>query len=272
MSTKPPVDVAHLYDSPEGQIGPDLFGGHLHWGYWDESTAAADFAAGAEKLAQLMVQRTDITEGQRFADLGCGVGLPAIKLAEATGCFVDGITISGSQQRRATENAERAGLQDRLRFIHGTALEVPRPDATYDGAWFFESIFHMGHEQALSEASRIMKPGAKLVLTDLPILAHTTDSFLAQMDEHIHSKFITLDEYPALMQRTGFELLEIEDITGNVMPWLVSKFKETLVQHEALIKQAVPEETDKVVDNWVYLFEVMSENLGYVIVSAKRKN
>ena len=271
MSTNPPADVADLYDSPEGQIGPDLFGGHLHWGYWDESMADADFAAGAEKLAQLMIERTEVAAGQRFADLGCGVGFPAIKLAQAKGCFVDGVTISGSQQRRATQNAEQAGLQNQLTFIHGTALEVPRADATYDGAWFFESIFHMGHEQALLEASRLMKPGAKLVLTDLPILPHTTDTFLAQMDEHIHSKFITLDEYPDLMQRTGFELLGVEDITANVMPWLVSKFKETLAQHETLIKQAVPEDTDKIVDNWVYLFEVMSENLGYVIVSARRK-
>lgn len=272
MTAIAPASIADLYDSPEGQIGPDLFGGHLHWGYWDEKMADADFAAGAEKLAQLMIERTQIAPGQRFADLGCGVGLPAIKLHQAKGCLVDGVTISGSQQRRATENAQALGLADQLTFIHGSALEVPRDAGTYDGAWFFESIFHMGHEQALAEAARIMKPGAKLLLTDLPILPHTTDTFLAQMDLYIHSKFVTLDEYPSLMDRAGFELLEIEDITANVMPWLVGKFKQTLDANADMIKRAIPVDTDKTVDNWVFLFEVMSENLGYVIVSARRKS
>jgi cyclopropane fatty-acyl-phospholipid synthase-like methyltransferase len=262
--------VATLYDSPEGQLGPILFGGHLHWGYWDENNADDNFAAAADKLAQIMIDKTQIRKGQRFIDLGCGVGQPAMKLAKAKGCSVDGITISRFQQQSATSRAQAEGMQDKLRFIHGSALDIPSEDQAYDGGWFFESIFHMGHRDALLEANRVLKPGATLVLTDLPTLPTTTEEFKAFVQQHIHSSFIAKEDYPALMAETGFELVGIDDITENVMPWLVPKFKETIAEHKQEITELVSDVTDKAIDDWVYLFEYMSENLGYMVVTARK--
>lgn len=262
--------VAPLYDSPAGQLGPLLFGGHLHWGYWDEAHSDDDFATAAERLTQMMIERCRIGPGQRFVDLGCGVGLPAQRLAQATGCRVDGITISAYQQREATERAKNAGLQAQLRFIHGTALAIPGGEATYDGGWFFESIFHMGHRAALKESARVLKPGATLLLTDLPTLPHTTDEFLSFAEQHIHSSFLPLAHYPRLLEEAGFGLVEIEDITPNVMPWLVSKLREALELHADAVSAAMGGEVEKAVDDWLYLFEYMGENLGYVIVNARR--
>ncbi|MEX2631034.1 MAG: methyltransferase domain-containing protein [Tistlia sp.] len=271
MQTAEPEVVATLYDSPEGQFGPTLFGGHLHWGYWDAETAGASFAAAADRLAEIMIERIRIGPGQRFVDLGCGVGQPAAKLARATGCQVDGITISGSQQRAATAMAEAEGLQDRLRFFHGSALEIPAEDASYDGGWFFESIFHMGHRAALLEAARVLKPGATLLLTDLPTLPTTSDEFRDFVQEHIHSVFVAKEDYPALMAEAGFELVEIEDISENVMPWLVPKLTEALEEHRGTLVEMFGEETEKMIENWIFLFEYMSENLGYMVVTARKK-
>jgi ubiquinone/menaquinone biosynthesis C-methylase UbiE len=271
MSGSEAAQVATLYDSPESQLGPILFGGHLHWGYWDAEHAGDDFAAAADRLAQIMIDRTRIQAGQRFIDLGCGVGHPAMKLAKAKGCSVDGITISKVQQQDATARALAAGMQDKLRFIHGSALAIPCEDQAYDGGWFFESIFHMGHRDALREAHRVLKPGACLALTDLPTLPTTTPEFMAFVDEHIHSSFIPKGDYPSLMAETGFELVGIDDITENVMPWLVPKFRETLALHEREIAAVVRDNLEKTIDNWVYLFEYMSENLGYMVVTARKR-
>jgi cyclopropane fatty-acyl-phospholipid synthase-like methyltransferase len=271
ISVAESAPVATLYDSPEGQLGPLLFGGHLHWGYWDQSSADASFAEASDRLAQIMIDLVQIQPGQRFIDLGCGVGMPAIKLSSAKGCHVDGITISKSQQQSAAARALAAGMQDKLHFIHGTALAIPRDDRTYDAGWFFESIFHMGHKAALHEAARVLKPGATLALTDLPLLSHTTDEFKAFVREHIHSTFVAKEDYPALLEEAGFELLGIDDITQNVMPWLVPKFKETLAEHRQQIDALGLADAEKEIDNWIYLFEYMSENLGYTVVTAKKK-
>lgn len=270
MSGSESEQVATLYDSPEGQLGPILFGGHLHWGYWDENNADDSFAAAADKLAQIMIDKAQIQAGQRFIDLGCGVGQPAMKLSKAKGCSVDGITISKFQQQSATSRAQAEGMQEKLRFIHGSALDIPSEDQAYDGGWFFESIFHMGHRDALLEANRVLKSGATLVLTDLPTLPNTTEDFKAFVQQHIHSSFIAKEDYPDLMAETGFELIGIDDITENVMPWLVPKLKETLAEHKQKITELFNDAADKAIDDWVYLFEYMSENLGYMVVTARK--
>ncbi|KJV07917.1 SAM-dependent methyltransferase [Methylocucumis oryzae] len=261
------VPVAELYDSAEGQLGPILFGGHLHWGFWDADNADDDFAGGSEKLAQLMINKTTIGQDEHFCDLGCGVGLPAIKLAQVKHCYVDGVTISGYQQHNATERAAAAGLQERVNFIHASALSIPKPDLSYDGGWFFESIFHMGHKAALKEAARVLKPGATLLLTDLPLLPTATDDFKQFVKQHIHSEFVTQTDYPTLFAEAGFALVECWDITENVMKPLVGKFKQALEQHKDAVAACAD---DKAVDNWVYLFEYMSENLGYVLITARK--
>lgn len=263
-------DVADLYDSPSGQLGPLLFGGHLHWGYWDADHAGDNFAAAADRLADIMIDRTRIGPGQKFIDLGCGVGQPAMRLAKAKGCLVDGITISGFQQKSATARAEAEGMQDKLRFIHGNALSIPCEDQTYDGGWFFESIFHMGHRDALREAGRVLKPGATLVLTDLPTLPHTTDEFREFVHRYIHSTFVAKDDYPGLMAEAGFELVEIEDITENVMSLLAPKLKEAVDEHKEKVVEYMGDAAEKEIDNWLYMFEYMSENLGYMLVTARK--
>jgi cyclopropane fatty-acyl-phospholipid synthase-like methyltransferase len=261
--------VAQMYDSPEGQLGPIMFGGHLHWGYWDDDNADDNFPQAADKLAQLMIARTDIKPDQRFCDLGCGVGMPAMKLARAKGCYVDGVTISQFQQENATSRAQAEGLQERTKFLHANALHVPCEDHVYDGGWFFESIFHMGHRDALREASRILKPGATLLLTDLPTLPTTTDEFMQFVNQHIHSHFVAKEDYPALLDEAGFDLVEMWDISNNVMVPLVPKFKATLANHQQDI--AASGATDKAIDDWIYTFEYMSENLGYMLVTAKKR-
>lgn len=267
-SEKEPVAI--LYDSPEGQLGSVLFGGHLHWGYWDQSTATTDFVFAADRLTKIMIEKTNIAAGQKFIDLGCGVGLAARELAKARNCYVEGITISSFQQKSAVAQTLAIGMQNQVNFIHGSALDIPRSNETYDGGWFFESIFHMGHRKALKEASRVLKLGATLVLTDLPTLLSTTSEFKSFAYQHIHSNFIALEDYPKLLFETGFELLQIDDITANVMPWLVPKFKETIAKNKQKIYSIIPNITEKAIENWIYLFEYMSKNLGYILLTARK--
>ena len=90
------------------------------------------------------------------------------------------------------------------------------------------------------------------------------------VDEHVHSVFVPAAAYDTLLPEAGFEMLQYEDITENVMPMLVDRLDETLKRNDEAVRSAMGEEADKAIDNWLYLFEYMSENLGYSFIRARR--
>lgn len=289
MSNYKPEKVAQMYDSIEEQGETSILLDQYHLGYWDETNPNASITEAADRLTQIMINKVTIQAGQRFCDLGCGVGMPGIKLAQAKGCFVDGITISQSQQEKAQQLATKAGLSEQTNFILGDALAMPCEDATYDGGWFFESIFHMGHRKALQEASRILKPGATLVISDLPGLPTMTEEYRILCEEQAHSFVIFKEDYPELLDTAGFDLIEIDDVTEFVMTPYVPQMKIACQQHESEFlkylnsaqmkdwlqlyqnNRGMEYVEDEAINYWLQMLQDMCDNLGYVLVTAQKR-
>jgi ubiquinone/menaquinone biosynthesis C-methylase UbiE len=268
LSNPKPEKVGEMYDAPAGQGGHIIFEGQFHWGYWDETNPEASLGEAADRLTQIMIDKSAVSEGKRFCDLGCGIGIPAMRIARAKGCFVDGITISKYQYEKAKKLAQEAGMCDRTHFMLGNALEMPCDDGTYDGGWFFETIFHMGHREALREAYRILKPGATLLIADLPTRSNVTEEFKIFAKDKIHSVFIPKEDYPRLLDEVGFDLIEMDDVTDYVIPSFVMKSKAAFKRHESEILQYVD---SGAIDRWIRMFEDMCNNLGYILVTARKR-
>ncbi|WP_414582675.1 SAM-dependent methyltransferase [Scytonema sp. PCC 10023] len=289
MSNYKPEKVARMYDSLEDQGETAILLDQYHLGYWDETNPNASPTEAADRLTEIMIGKVTIQAGERFCDLGCGVGAPAIQLAQATGCFVDGITISQSQYEKAQQLAAEAGLSEQTYFILGDALQMPSEDATYHGGWFFESIFHMGHRKALQEASRILKPGATLLIADLPARPTMSEEFKALCEEQSHSFVIPKEDYPELLDTAGFDLIEIEDVTDYVITPLVAKMKIACQQYESEFLKYVqsPQMKDwlqsyqnrrgmeyvesEAINYWIQMLQDMCNNLEYALVTAQKR-
>jgi cyclopropane fatty-acyl-phospholipid synthase-like methyltransferase len=289
MSNYKSEKVAQMYDSIEDQGEISVLLDQYHLSYWDETNRNASITEAADRLTQIMINKVTIQAGQRFCDLGCGVGMPGIKLAQAKGCFVDGITISQSQQEKAQQLAAKAGLSEQTNFILGDALAMPCEDATYDGGWFFESIFHMGHRKALQEASRILKPGATLVISDLPARPTMTEEYRVLCEEQAHSFIVYQEDYPELLDTAGFDLIDIDDVTEFVMTPFVPNMKIACQQHESEFleylnsgqmkdwlqlyqkNRGMEYVEDEAINYWLQMLQDMCDNLGYVLVTAQKR-
>jgi len=231
-----PVDVGAMYDQFDSM---DV----LHFGYWQDDEDHTPVAEAADRLTDLVSDRLDVVAGARLIDVGCGIGTPALRVAKLTGADVTGITVSAKQVEWASASAATAGLAQQVRFQLADAMRMPFEDGSFDSAYALESIIHMDRVTALREMARVVKPGGRVVLTDVydripapegqPSLMH----FLA--DAWKMSPLIAADDYPALAREAGLRLVEVTDISEQVL-WRT--LREIARQMRGAERPLVPEQ------------------------------
>ncbi|MEU0742870.1 methyltransferase domain-containing protein [Streptomyces sp. NPDC006134] len=237
--------VVDFYDNFT-EVFRDLWGDNLHVGYWHDAFDEAPITKATDQLTDQLIARLAPRPGQRILDVGCGVGEPAFRLARAADVEVVGVSISSYQVGRANERSRGLGLADRVGFQHADAAELPFPDASFDGAWAFESLIHMpDKEKVLREIKRVLRPGSTLVLADM---------FSQPDTELTFQDIITTPEmtdYRAVIERAGLVVRDFTDITANTLapqPVRERIAADLLARKDDVIQMTGPEEFERMVD------------------------
>jgi sarcosine/dimethylglycine N-methyltransferase len=136
--------------------------------------------------------RVQVMPDMTVLDIGSGLGGAARVIAMETQCRVIGLDLSPSLVLAATELTRRTGLQDRVSFVTGNALQLPFPDSLFDHVWCHYVTMNVADKRALAcEVARVLKPGGRFSVVEvvlgpaapprypLPWATHEADSFLA---------------------------------------------------------------------------------------------
>ncbi|CCH32302.1 methyltransferase domain-containing protein [Actinosynnema sp. NPDC047251] len=214
-----PGDVAEVYDGI-GRIYGSAWGPNIHYGYWEDDADDSSVEVATDRLTDLMISGLAARAGERVLDVGCGIGHPALRLVRACDVDVVGISVSHAQVARATALAAAAGLAHRATFQFTDAMDLPFPAGSFDGAWAFESMWHMPDRgQVLGEISRVLRPGGRLAVADVIERGPVSPAGRALLD-HICQNYAvrslgTVDEYRKALAANGFVDVEIRDISDN---------------------------------------------------------
>ena len=217
-------DISRYYDLSEVHYrriwGLDKYRS-LHYGYWDSSVN--NFHEALLNINRVLADRAEIRGGETILDAGCGVGGSSLWLARERNCRVVGISLNQRQVMKANKFTLDAGLSDKLRFEQKDYLNTGYPQNSFDVVWAIESVCYANDKGLfLKEASRVLKPGGRLIIADFFKVDHLSANDTALVTQWANgwavNDFSTAEEFNAKLLENAFEKTENIDVTDAIMP------------------------------------------------------
>ena len=155
---------------------------YLNYGYTTHRSQT--YEERQEALCRLVFDAARVEPTDHVVDVGFGSGAQDLLWAhDAEFERLTGFNISSHQVDYATRLAAEHGFQDRLRFVHGAAEDLPGLEpGTADRLLAVECAFYFRRADFYRRAAEVLRPGGLLVAADIcfhdaarPLLARRPD-------------------------------------------------------------------------------------------------
>ncbi|KLO30929.1 methyltransferase type 11 [Mycolicibacter heraklionensis] len=215
--------------SNRGKFG-QLWEDQVHWGYWESPKVAdgtlTDYVAAMEQMNGVLFAAGKVADGQRLLDVGCGFG-GTIRQINATHSDMDLTGLNIDQRQLAIAEAEsKPSRGNAISWVEADACQLPFGDSSFDRVLAVECIFHFpSRARFLTEASRVLKPGGYLAVSDfVPIMMvfGKTPIWMA-IRARIAKSYgtlgnVSLRSYKSMGSRAGLQLETKRNIRKHTMP------------------------------------------------------
>ena len=111
------------------------------------------------EVVEAMLKVANVKKGDVLYDLGSGDGRIPIMAAQKYGVRAVGIDINRELIKEANENAHKAGVTDRVKFLNEDLFEADISEATVVTLYLLDSL----NEKLRPKLLRELKPGTRIV-------------------------------------------------------------------------------------------------------------
>jgi cyclopropane fatty-acyl-phospholipid synthase-like methyltransferase len=208
-------------------------GRHVHLGYWDAPPslctpcAAGEFEAAQARLCDLVIALAGPRDGERLLDVGCGFGGTLAALdARWRHLRLVGLNIDLRQLDICRGILPREG--NSLSLVQADASAPPFRPASFDRVFCLEAMFHFpSRAEFLSQAARLLRPGGRLVLTDILLARPSARGMIdvPRLEQTMRREYgpwpqlwISADEIITMAHASGLKLERRLDASAQTLP------------------------------------------------------
>lgn len=128
------------------------------------------------------VRIADIKEDDQVLEVACGTGRGTVRIANhiGPGGKLYAIDLTEAMLERARRKLTKLNLPGQVDLRLGDARKLPFPDETFDvvyNAYMFDLIDAVEIPHVVSEFTRVLKPGGKIVLVNKGSIGKTPVTF-----------------------------------------------------------------------------------------------
>ena len=187
-------------------------------GYTDEDIQSVPEGANLGLGCGNPVALASLKEGEVILDLGSGAGFDCFLAANSVGKAgkVIGIDMTPEMVEKARENAHKGGYEN-VEFRLGEIENLPVADNHVD-AIISNCVINLSpdKDRVFQEAFRVLKPGGRLMVSDMVLFSELPDSIKSSVAAYIGclAGAIMQDEYVEAIKAAGFKQVRIIDETS----------------------------------------------------------
>ncbi|MBI2844988.1 MAG: class I SAM-dependent methyltransferase [Chloroflexi bacterium] len=244
---------------------------------WDQAAAGYGLVGPPvfDHFAALLLERLELQEGERMADVACGTGVVALRAAQDVGSQgrVVAADFSPAMLDAAKKNAEALGLKN-IEFLARDAADLQLEDKSFDAVTCGFSLFLFPDmAKCLAEMHRTLKPGGRLgisvwargaVVPLWPILGEMIRKY--RLSPVVPNQITwTPAEIEKLLSEAGFKGISSQEEWEDFIfhdPQEVWEFQISLGPITATLQQLSPEKQEQFIADYMSRVEDLATPQG----------
>ena len=186
-------------------------------GYSDDELKSVPAGANLGLGCGNPVALASLREGETVMDLGSGAGFDSFLAAQRVGKMgrVIGVDMTPEMLDTARANAQKGGYGN-VEFRLGEIEHLPAADQSVD-VIISNCVINLSPDKAqvFRETFRVLKPGGRLMVSDIVLLHELPEVIKNSIDAYIGclGGALLRDEYLSMIRAAGFQDVEIVDET-----------------------------------------------------------
>ncbi len=167
-----------------------------------------EFHIGGRPATKMVCEQLNLSPGLRVLDVGCGLGGAARFMASTYDTIVEGVDLTPEYVSVGNTLTHEVGLSDKVGLVEGSALELPKADASFDRV----TLFHVGmniQDKALlfREIARVLKPGGRLAVYDVMRVGEQALDYPVAWAQDETTSFVgTVPAYKSAIEAAGLSV------------------------------------------------------------------